>query len=157
MQTQTTSEAIFTIHNVYLKDLSYEAPQAPHIFQAEWQPKLDFDMQTGSQLLNPEEGIHEVVLHFTVTVKLTDDKVAFLIDIQQAGIFTIKGMTEEFTKRILGTACPTALFPYVREAVSNLVTRGGFPQLVLPMVNFDAMYEQYGKSGQQPMVEDTTA
>ncbi len=134
---------IFSVNSIYVKDISFEAPGTPHIFNEEWQPKLDFDLQMGSKLLAESEGIHEVVLHLTVTVKLKDDKPAFVIDVKQAGVFTVLGFTPEILKQILSTACPTVLFPYAREAVANLVQRGGFPQLILPPINFEAMYAQH--------------
>jgi preprotein translocase subunit SecB len=137
---------VFTIHNLYLKDLSFEAPHSPVVFSEEWKPKLDFDLQTGSLLLSETESIYEVVLHITVTIKLGEgdkEKTACLIDIQQAGAFTLQGFPEDILKQVLATACPNVLFPYAREVISSLATRGGFPQLVLPPINFDAMYAHH--------------
>jgi len=137
---------IFNVHSIYLKDLSFEVPHSPAIFNEEWKPKIDFDLQMGSQVLSETEGIYEVVLHITVTIKLGEgerEKAAFLIDIQQCGAFTIRNLSEETIKQVLVTTCPTVLFPYAREAISSLATRGGFPQLVLPPINFDAMYAQH--------------
>lgn len=136
----------FNVHSIYTKDLSFEAPHSPQIFNTEWKPKIDFDLQMGSQVLSEPESVYEVVLHVTVTIKLgegTEEKPAFLIDIQQAGAFTVKNFTPDVTQQLLATTCATVLFPYAREAVSNLATRGGFPQLVLPPINFDAMYEHH--------------
>ncbi len=137
---------LFNVHSVYLKDLSFEAPHVPQIFNEEWKPKIDFDLQMGSQILAEADSVYEVVLHVTVQVKLGEgdkEKPAFLIDIQQAGAFTVKNMPEEVVQQVLATTCSTVLFPYVRETVSNLATRGGFPQLVLPPINFEAMYAQH--------------
>lgn len=137
---------IMTVHNIYVKDLSFEAPHSPQIFNIDWKPKVDFDLQMGSQVLSESEGIYEVVLHVTVSIKLEDnakETPAFLIDIQQAGAFTIRNLPEETVKQILATTCSTVLFPYARETVSSLATRGGFPQLVLPPINFDAMYANH--------------
>lgn len=136
----------FNVHSIYLKDLSFEAPNSPEIFNKDWKPKIDFDLQMGSQVLSETEGLYEVVLHITVTIKIgegTEEKPAFLIDIQQAGAFTIQNLPEEVVKQVLATTCSTVLFPYAREAISNLATRGAFPQLVLPPINFDAMYAQH--------------
>jgi len=137
---------IFTTHSIYLKDLSFEAPHAPQIFHEEWKPKIDFDLQMASQVLSESEGLYEVVLHVTVGAKLGEkeqEKPAFVIDIQQAGAFTIKNIPEAALKEVLATTCPTMLFPFAREAVSNLATRGGFPQLILPPINFEAMYAHH--------------
>ncbi|HXH54470.1 MAG TPA: protein-export chaperone SecB [Gammaproteobacteria bacterium] len=146
--TETTAP-LFNVHSIYVKDLSFEAPHSPQIFNTEWKPKIDFDLQMGSQILSEPESIYEVVLHVTVTIKLgeaAEEKPAFLIDIQQAGAFSVQNFTPEATQQLLATTCATVLFPYARETVSNLVTRGGFPQLVLPPINFDAMYEHHLKT-----------
>lgn len=136
----------FNVHSIYLKDLSFEAPHSPAVFNEEWKPKIDFDLQMGSQVLSPEEGVYEVVLHVTVTIKLGEgeqEKTAFLIDIQQAGAFSVRNLSEEAIKQVLATTCATVLFPYARETISSLATRGGFPQLILPPINFDAMYAHH--------------
>jgi preprotein translocase subunit SecB len=136
----------FNVHSIYLKDLSFEAPHSPTVFHEEWKPKIDFDLQMGSQVLSEEEGIYEVVLHVTVTIKLGEgeqEKPAFLIDIQQAGAFSVHNLPKETLKQVLATTCATMLFPYARETISSLATRGGFPQLILPPVNFDAMYAHH--------------
>lgn len=143
---QNPNEPQFAAHSIYLKDLSFEAPHVPELFQQEWKPKIDFDLQMGSKPISEAEGLYEVVLHITVTAKLGEEKSekpAFLIEVQQAGAFTIKNLPEDTIKEILATTCPTILFPYGREAISNLVGKGGFPQLVLPPINFDAMYAQH--------------
>ncbi len=145
---QAPTGPVFTVNSVFIKDASFESPNAPKIFNAEWQPKVDFDLQMSQNVIQEEEGLFEVVIHLTSTVKLADDTVAFLIEVQQAGIFVVKGFDGEATKHILATACPTVLFPYARETVSNLVQRGGFPQLLLPPINFEAMYAQH--LAQQP-------
>lgn len=134
---------VFTVNSIYVKDLSFEAPGSPQIFNEEWHPKLDFDLQMASNLLEKEEGIYEVVLHLTVNVILKEEKSAFLIDVKQAGIFTIMGFEADIIKQILSTTCPTVLFPYARETISNLVQRGGFPQLILPPINFEGMYAEH--------------
>lgn len=144
--TKEATAPLFNVHSIYVKDLSFEAPHSPQIFNTEWKPKIDFDLQMGSQVLSEPESIYEVVLHVTVTIKLgeaAEEKPAFLIDIQQAGVFTVRHFTPEVTQQLLATTCATVLFPYAREVVSNLATRGGFPQLVLPPINFDAMYEHH--------------
>lgn len=137
---------VFTIHSIYIKDLSFEAPHSPQIFNSEWKPKIDFDLQMGSQLLPETDRIFEVTLHVTVTIKLgaeKEEKPAFLIDLLQAGAFTVRNLPDETIKQVLATTCSTVLFPYARETISTLATKGGFPQLVLPPINFDAMYEHH--------------
>ena len=150
-------ELQFTVHNVYTKDVSFEAPHTPEVFAKDWEPKLDFDLQMGHRPLS--EDAFEVTLALTVTVKLPPnekdkspaEQVAFLVEVKQGGIFTIKGFATEQLEHILSTTAPGMLYPYAREVVSNLVTKGGFPQLILPPMNFDAMYQdhlQQQKSGQ---------
>lgn len=140
---------VFMIQRIYVKDASFEAPLTPEIFKEEWKPEVNVDLQTKSAPV--EDLIYEVVLHITVTVKM-NEKTAFLVEVRQAGIFTIKGFNEEQVGHIIGSECPKILYPYAREAISENVTRGGFPQLLLAPVNFDALYmqhiEQQRKEGQ---------
>lgn len=125
------------IQKIYVKDISFEAPNTPHSFTEQTAPNIDLHLQ--SKAIQHEGTIHEVVLTVTVTAKL-GDKTAFLVEVQQAGVFVIQGFTPEDLSRTLGSFCPNLLFPYAREAVSDVVTRGGFPQLLLAPVNFDAIY-----------------
>lgn len=144
--TNSQPEGKFAVHNIYTKDVSFEAPDSPGVFNQEWKPHIDFDLQMATQELSKPEHIYEVVLHITVKVKLGEEKnaiTAFLIEVKQAGAFTVQGFPEDTIKQILSTTCATLLFPYAREAISNLATRGGFPQLVLPPINFDAMYAHH--------------
>lgn len=131
----------FELKTLYVKDASFEAPRSPHAFNEEWKPKVTFDMNIGTEKLT--DTLYEVVLHITLTVATQDDKSLYLVELQQAGVFNLVGFTEEVIKRLVSTTCPEILFPYVREAVSSLVMRGGFPQMVLPPMNFEAMYAQY--------------
>lgn len=127
----------FTIKKIYCKDISFEAPNSPAIFQADWQPNADVHMRTDARKLSP--GDYEVTLVVTVTVKL-GDTTAFLAEVQHAGIFGITGLASDEMGPTLGSYCPSILFPYSREMVSDLVTRGGFPQFILAPVNFEALY-----------------
>jgi len=160
---QQGTQHAFTVHNIYVKDVSYEAPNTPQIFALEWKPRLDFDLQMSSQAL--KNDVFEVILDVTVTVKLDakakageveqdaaknnsaeeaiDEKMAFLVEVKQAGIFSAHGFETEQVERLLATTAPGILFPYLRETVSSAVVKGGFPQLVLPPMNFDAMYLQH--------------
>ncbi len=130
----------FGVQRVYLRDLSFESPNAPEIFTQEWQPEVKLDIDTRSNKV--ADNSYEVVLSVTVTATL-GDKTAFLVEVQQAGIFGIANLTDQALAHALGSMCPTVLFPYAREAVSNLVNRGTFPALNLAPVNFDAMFAQY--------------
>ncbi|GAB6044017.1 protein-export chaperone SecB [Endothiovibrio diazotrophicus] len=137
MSEQPNAGAQFNIQNVYLKDVSFEAPGTPQVFREEWKPELQINLDTRQEKL--AEGVFEVVLKVTATVK-NSDKAAFLAEVHQAGIFSINGLSEEQLDHTLGVFCPNLLFPYAREVVSGLVTKGGFPQLLLAPVNFDALY-----------------
>jgi preprotein translocase subunit SecB len=137
---QAKNQPEFAIQRLYAKDLSLEAPNTPLIFKEEWQPELNIDMQTTSTRL--EEDIYEVVLAITVTVK-SKDKVAFLVEVKEAGIFLLKNFPEDQMGPMLGSVCPTIIFPYAREVISDVVVRAGFPQLCLAPVNFDALYAQH--------------
>lgn len=144
------AEGQFAIHKVYVKDVSFETPNSPDIFRGEWHPQVDIQLHSEAKRL--ESSLYEVVLRVTVTTKL-QDKTAFLVEVHQAGIFGISGIPQAHLEPMLGSFCPNILFPYAREAVSDLVTRGGFPQLVLAPVNFDALYarhlEEARKANQQ--------
>lgn len=144
-QTKTTEAKgpEFAIQRIYVKDLSLETPNSPGIFLEQWQPELQMDLATdASHIL--EDGIREVVLTVTITVKLKT-KVAFLIEAKQAGIFMMKGFTDDQLHHMLGSFCPNILYPYAREVVTDAVVRAGFPQLYLAPVNFEALYEQQKK------------
>lgn len=138
--TEQAAHTEFTIQRIYIKDLSFEAPHIPALFQQEWKPDTNLQIQTNSTQL--AQDVHEVTLKITITSK-SADKTAFLIEVAQAGVFTIKQFNEEQTKAILGSVCPNILFPYARELVSELSTRGTFPPLYLAPVNFDALYAQH--------------
>lgn len=130
---------VFAIQRIYNKDISFESPSAPAIFREQWHPNVHLDLGVKSDRL--EEHAHEVVLTLTVTVK-NGEKSSFLIEVQQAGIFTLQGFSNEQMQRMLGSYCPNVLFPYAREVISDLVVRGGFPPLYLAPINFDAVFEQ---------------
>jgi preprotein translocase subunit SecB len=146
----TQSEKQFAIQRVYVKDVSFETPHSPHIFTEQWQPKVEFNLASNAK--NLQENLFEVVLTVTVTVRL-GEQTAYLIEASQAGIFTIVGMTEQEMGPMLGSFCPNILFPYIREVISDLVAKGGFPPMLLAPVNFDALYAQH----RQQMQTDRTA
>ena len=129
----------FSLQRIYVRDLSFEAPKSPEIFRQEWTPSVELDLNTRQKPL--EGDFHEVVLTLSVTVK-TAGEVAFIAEVQQAGIFLISGLVAAAMSHTLGAFCPNILFPYAREALDNLVTRGSFPALMLAPVNFGALYAQ---------------
>nr|VFK41977.1 MAG: preprotein translocase subunit SecB [Candidatus Kentron sp. SD]VFK48016.1 MAG: preprotein translocase subunit SecB [Candidatus Kentron sp. SD] len=135
-----TPSGQFAIHRIYTKDISFETPNSPGIFRLDWQPELDVQLFTDASRLETE--VYEVIMRITVTVKVKD-KTAFLAEVHQAGIFGIGEPQEDHLKHILSSFCPNILFPFAREAISDLVSRGGFPQLLLAPVNFDAMYAKH--------------
>jgi preprotein translocase subunit SecB len=134
-------EQVFIIQKIYTKDISFETPNTPEIFRKEdWQPNINLQIQSRSKPL--EEHVFEIVLMITVTAKVDDETTAYLAEVQQAGIFRVDGFSDEEKHYMLGSYCSNILFPFARELISDLVTRGGFPQLLLTPVNFDALFAQ---------------
>lgn len=137
----------FGIERVYIKNVSFEAPGVPEVFKAkEWRPDVNLDLHTEAKPL--EDDVQEVVLRVTVTAKL-EDKTAFVAEVEQAGIFAMKGFDKDQMHHMLGSFCPNVLFPYARENVSSLVNRGGFPHIYLAPVNFEALYQQHMSQQQE--------
>ena len=128
----------FTIKKIYTKDVSFETPNSPGMFDVEWKPNATVNLRT--EVRQIAAGEYDIILAITATVTI-DGKTAFLAEVQQAGIFTITGLTTEELAPVLGAYCPGVLYPYAREMVSELVVRGGFPPFLLSPVNFDALYE----------------
>ena len=127
----------FSIQRIYLKDLSFETPQGPSAFKKKWQPKVSQDLNTKT---NPvEDGLFEVALRVTITVADGEDTI-YIVEAEQAGLFNVSGFAEEQLPQILNTTCPGILFPYLRETLDNVVTKGSFPALLLPPINFDALF-----------------
>ncbi|EIB97577.1 MULTISPECIES: protein-export chaperone SecB [Pantoea] len=151
MSEHNTNEMQFQIQRVFTKDISFEAPNAPQVFQKEWEPDVKLDLDTASSQL--ADDVYEVVLRVTVTANVGEET-AFLCEVQQAGIFTISGIEGTQMAHCLGAYCPNILFPYARECITSLVSRGTFPQLNLAPVNFDALFmnylqQQQGEEGAQ--------
>ena len=147
----TGTQPEFVIQKLYTKALSLEVPDAPRVFQETWKPELNLNLQSNAIGLDNEN--HEVTLMVTVTVK-NDEKVAFIVEVKQAGIFTLKNFPKEQLGQILGSIAPSIIFPYVREVISDVVVRGGFPQLCLAPINFDALYEDSVRRQQGAQVSD---
>lgn len=136
-------ERRFKVQRIYTKDISFETPNSPEIFTVKrWIP--DVDVQLGSAGGHVRNNLYEIILTATVTTKV-EDRTAYLVEIKQAGLFIIDGAGEDELAALIGSYCPGILFPYAREAISNLVMRGGFPQLVLNPVNFEGLYGQHLK------------
>lgn len=124
---------------IYLKDVSFETPNSPQIFVLDWKPDLTIDFGSSHQPVG--DDLYEVVLALTATTKV-DDKTAYLAEVHQAGIFLLKGLDQEELQRSLNVSCMRLIYPYACAAVSDLVSRGGFPQLALSPVSFESIYRQ---------------
>lgn len=150
MSEQNNTEMTFQIQRIYTKDISFEAPNAPHVFQKDWQPEVKLDLDTASSQL--ADDVYEVVLRVTVTASLGEET-AFLCEVQQGGIFSIAGIEGTQMAHCLGAYCPNILFPFLREAVNDMVTKGSFPQLLLTPINFDAEFEANMQRAQTAAVD----
>ena len=150
---EETSDSQFSIQKIYVKDISFETPNTPDAFKMEWKPVVDMNITNEATPLG--DDLFDVVLAVTLTVKI-DDKVIYLVEINQAGIFLIKNFPEDLLSRMLATSCANILFPFAREAISDTVVRGGFPQLLLSPVDFFALYEKQRKQASEQAKESTT-
>lgn len=145
-------EQNFFVQKIYLKDASFESPQSPEVFASEdWSPEVN--VQVANNATKIGEGIFECALTITATATSGEETI-YLAEVQYAGIFTIVGFDDGSIQQLLGAYCPNMLFPFIRETVADLVTKGGFPQMVLQPINFDALYHQHQQemaaSGGQP-------
>ena len=152
MSEQATSGggAQFALQRIYIKDLSFESPKSPDAFVWQWKPAVNLELNSHHTVVGTD--LYEVVLSVTVTVKKEDGEVVYLSEVQQAGIFLVKGMDDAVIAKTLGSFCPSVLFPYAREAIDSLVIKGSFPPLMLAPVNFEAIYEQ-SRQQSAPAVE----
>ncbi|PXX93652.1 protein-export chaperone SecB [Marinobacter vulgaris] len=142
----------FALQRIYVKDLSFESPNSPAVFQDQWKPQVNLDLNTAHNKVSDSQ--YEVVLSLTVTAKV-DEKVAYIVEIQQAGVFLVKGIEGAQLGQMLGAYCPNILFPYAREAIDGVVNKGSFPALMLAPVNFDAIYAQALKRKQEEASGET--
>ncbi|OCG60847.1 protein-export chaperone SecB [Gilliamella sp. GillExp13] len=133
-------ETQFAIQRIYTKDVSFETNNVPEIFTKQWQPELNLELNSSSQVLS--ENVYEVVLRVTVTVK-QQNEVVYICEVTQAGIFSLVGFDEGQIQHCVGAYCPNILFPYAREVISSLVNKGTFPQVNLEPVNFEALFMNY--------------
>lgn len=145
-----TADAVtptFALQQLYIKDLSFEAPNSPQVFQQGGvEPETELNIRNAHQLL--DEQRYEVVLHVRIHAQ-QNDKTIFLIELEQAGVFQIGGYTSEQVTMLLGTQCPATLFPYARETISSLVGKGGFPPLILQPINFEGLFARAREQQQQ--------
>jgi preprotein translocase subunit SecB len=133
----------FEIQKLYLRDVSLECPNTPAVFQdQQWQPEANLQLNTNANPIG--EDLHEVVLTVTLTVKQSG-QTAYLVEVQQAGLFTLRHIPDDQVNPLMGIHCPTILFPFAREAIADLVQKAGFPQHLLPPVNFEALYAQHAQ------------
>ena len=132
---------LFNLEKIYIKDSSFEVPGAPQVFLDATNPEVGVQLGISHRQVNAEQSLYEVVLAVTVTAKHTD-KTVFLAEAHQAGLFRIAGMPEAELPKVLEIACPNVLLPFVRQVVNNLIESGGFPQLLLSPINFEALYLQ---------------
>jgi preprotein translocase subunit SecB len=137
--TDAAPEQSFSLQKLFLKDLSFESPMTPDIFTQQWRPQVKLDLNISNNRL-PNDNF-EVILKLTLTANV-EDKVALLIEVQQAGVFLIKGLDDETLRQVLSIGCANILFPYAREAIDSLALKGGFPAFQLQPINFEAMYMQ---------------
>lgn len=150
-QVNGAAQTQFSIEKIYLKDVSFESPRAPMVFKANWKPEIHLELNNSSQRI--QDDLYEVVLSITLTAKNPDASqaavTAFVVELKQAGLFVIKPAQKNQLSALVGSYCPTILYPYAREAVSYLVSQGGFPQLLLAPVNFDALFAEAIQKKQQ--------
>lgn len=153
------NQPVFSIEKLYVKDISLEIPNAPQVFLEREAPQVDIQLHHES---NPvEDGVYQTLLTVTVTAKVKD-KTMFLVEVGQAGIFVIRNIPAADLEPILGIACPNILYPYVREVVSDVVSRAGFPPVVLTPVNFEALFQaqkqaqaEQAQQGASPIIQAT--
>ena len=135
------SEPTFKIDHIYVKDLSFEAPNSPRIFTHEYELKYDQACELDQKSLDPKNGIFQSQLKWTVTAKTEDGDIAYVAECHQGGIFTLQGYDNETLKDMVKKACPQVLFPYLRETIGQMIAKGGFPAFYLPPVSIALMYE----------------
>ena len=146
------AETQFAIQKIYLKDVSFESPNSPAVFaDGEWKPEMNVQLNTSHQVIG--QDVYEMVLTITITAK-QNEKTAFLVEVKQAGLFTMAGFADENLAGMLGAYCPEILFPFAREAVADFVNKGGFPPLLLTPVNFQALYSQQVEQQKQAAEAD---
>ena len=160
MTEQEAPQQLFEIQRIYLKDSSFESPVSPAVFLKPFNPDSNVELHSNTNKLG--DNLYEVELSITLTVK-SDNEVAYLVEVKQAGVFSAKGYSDEQMGHMLGSYCPNLIYPFAREVISDLVVKGGFPQMLLAPINFDALYAQHiqeqdkaGKPEKQDQAEEQT-
>lgn len=143
-ENQPTPQKQLLLQKIYIKDFSFESPRAPEIFGTNVSPKTQISIKSTAKELTPDT--QEVILTLTLEAK-DQDKTLFMVEIEQAGLFRIQGYSEEEQRMLIGSYCPGTLYPFTREAIADVITRGGFPQLLLQPINFDGLYAQAMQDG----------
>ena len=152
--TAETAKSLFHLHQVFIKDASFESPCSPDVFTwKEYRPETEVDLKAQHHEIDAQEHIHEVILKGTVTAR-HEEQVVFLAEVHQAGVFTVQGSNPEMQEMMLEAACPNVLFPFMRETIAGLISKGGFPQFLMGPVNFDAMYLQKKEQAAQAAKDD---
>ena len=141
-----------SLQRVFLKDISFESPRSPMIFQEEWQPEVGMELNTRSRQVG--ENVFEVVLDITLNVKNANEP-AYLVQVQQGGLFVISGLDDQQLHHALGAFCPATIFPYARENVDATIVKGSFPAVMLAPINFDALYLENLQAQQQETTTTT--
>ena len=153
---QAANQPQLSVQKIYIKDASFEVPNAPFVFQDPGQPQVQLNLAQQATALTQAQDVFELELTVTVTCKI-GDKTAYLAEVKQAGIFGVAGFDEAARDAVLGSYCPNALFPYARQAISDLVQSGGFPPFLLQPINFDALYAEASRRRAAGETGDTPA
>lgn len=148
-ESNSESNVVFSLEKVYIKDVSYETPMGPRAFLQTEPPQISVQLGVERTVLDPDQGVHEVVLAITVTAT-REGKTVFLVEVKQGGLFRLQGVSGEMLNKTLEITCPHMLLPFAREAVSDFIGKGGFPPLLLQPVNFEALYERKLTAQQAP-------
>jgi preprotein translocase subunit SecB len=147
------TQASLSMERIYIKDLSYEAPKTPQVFLEQKAPAINIQIDIQHQAIAGSEGYFEVILILNVDAKNEKNEVVFLIELKHAGVFILNGIPENEIEQVLEIACPNILLPFAREAVSDFVAKGGFPQFLINPINFEALFQQ--RHGQATKAEET--
>jgi preprotein translocase subunit SecB len=153
-ETAQSAQANFALQRIYVKDISFESPNSPAVFQKPWKPEVKMDLNTKNTKLGDDH--YEVVVSVTLTVTV-DSMTAYIVEIQQAGIFVVQGIEGGHLAQALSAFCPNLLFPYLRETIDTVVLKGSFPALMLAPVNFDAIFAQAVMQRQKEAAEAAEA
>tara|TARA_R110001592_G_scaffold7032_2_gene39446 strand:+ start:13064 stop:13555 length:492 start_codon:yes stop_codon:yes gene_type:complete len=149
------AQANFALQRIYVKDISFESPNSPAVFQKQWKPEVKMDLNTKNAKLG--DNHYEVVVSVTLTVTV-DSMTAYIVEVQQAGIFVVEGLEGNHLAQALSAFCPNLLFPYLRETIDTVLVKGSFPAMMLAPVNFDAIFAQAVMQRQKEAAEaDQTA